>query len=77
MFIIYLILYSYTNIGNNINSDTMVNRINYRLEYTILDCNSDSVQIFCYSVPYPPRAMTFSCTIGNSQCCHYSFGLPH
>jgi len=55
----------------------MVNRINYRLEYTILDCNSDSVQIFCYSVPYPPRAMTFSCTIGNSQCCHYSFGLPH
>ena len=55
----------------------MVKKINYRLEYTILDCSDAPIKIFCYSVPYPPRVMTFSCTIGDSQCCYYSFGLPH
>jgi len=77
LLIIYLIVYSYTDRANNINFNTMDKNVSYRLEYVILDNSDVPTQIFCYSVPYPPRRMTFSCTIGNSQCCHYYFAVAY
>ena len=77
MLIIYLILYLYIDWANDINFNTMEKKIDYRLEYMIVDNNIDTNEIYCYPIPYPPRRMTFSCTIGNSKCCHYFFAVAY
>ena len=55
----------------------MEKNVRYRLEYSILDNSVAPQEIYCYGIPYPHRIMTFSCTIGNSQCCHYYFAVAY
>jgi hypothetical protein len=77
LLIIYLILSLYTNKANDINFNTMENNVRYRLEYSILENAIAPKEIYYYGVPYPHRVMTFSCTIGNSQSCHYYFAVAY